>query len=71
MARRRRKSSSGALLYDTASAANRLPWQGSENAQTSNQRDFRPELAATNGRSNRHYLQLNLQSLPPTCNHPP
>ncbi len=29
MSRRRRRSSSGALLYDTAATANRLPWQGS------------------------------------------
>jgi hypothetical protein len=30
--------------------------------QTSNQRNFRPELNATDGCSNRDYLQLNLQS---------
>jgi hypothetical protein len=30
--------------------------------KTHNQRIFRPELNATDGRSNRHYLQLNLQS---------
>lgn len=29
---------------------------------------FGPTLSATDGRSNRHYLQLNLQSTAPTCN---
>jgi hypothetical protein len=38
---------------------------------TCNQRIFRPELNATDGRSSRHYLQLNLQSITSTSNHPP
>jgi hypothetical protein len=35
-----------------------------------NQRMFRPELIATDGRSNPDYLQLNLQSITPIYNHP-
>ncbi|HJW29729.1 MAG TPA: hypothetical protein VJ508_10885, partial [Saprospiraceae bacterium] len=31
---------------------------------------FRPTLFATDGCANRNYLQLNLQSTAPTCNHP-
>jgi hypothetical protein len=42
-----------------------------ENPRTSNQRDFRPELPATDGGANRDSMPLNRQSIAPTCNHPP